>query len=498
MRDGEALAQDMVRNVRGVSLVANLAGGASVFGILTFLDPDTSLNDPDTRISIAVFCVAMAGFIPIAVAIGYRLGAPVRTFLQEERAPTPRERAAVLRQPLRQSMLTGAGWVGAIAIFTPLQFVFDNPPIEALRVAFGITIGGLVTCLLVYLLLERAMRPAVALALAGAEPEESVALGVRTRLMLSWALASALPFLAIIVRLAIRDDSVNEVRPLVIAVAVTGVLVGGFALAVATRSISEPLTAVRQAMARVREGDLDARVEVYDSGEIGLLQAGFNRMADGLRERRHIEELFGRHVGTEVARAALDRGAVLGGEQREATALFIDLIGSTSLAQQRPAEEVVRILNAMFAAVARVIEREGGFVNKFEGDGALCVFGAPTDVADHAARALCAARQLRAELHELERNHPGLDAAIGVSSGVVVAGNVGAPHRFEFTIIGDPVNEAARLTELAKGQPGRILAGESAVEAAGAEADEWVKAGVFELRGRAEPTVAYEPISRAS
>ena len=488
----------MVREVRGVSLVANLAGGVSVFGILTLLNPDTSLHDRDTRISMLVFAAAMALFIPVAIATGYRLGRPVRSWLQEGRSPTPSERAATLRQPLRQAALTAAGWIGAVAIFTPLQFAFDNPPIEAVRVAFGIIIGGLVTCLLVYLLLERALRPVVAIAMAGDEPEESVALGIRNRLMLSWALASALPFVAIIGRLAIRDDAIHEVRPLVIAVSIVGLIVGGFTLAIATRSISEPLTAVRQGMARVRDGDLDATVDVYDGGELGLLQAGFNRMAAGLRERRSIEEMFGRHVGSEVARKALEGGAVLGGEQREATALFVDLIGSTSLAQQLPAEDVVRTLNAMFATVAEVVEREGGFVNKFEGDGALCVFGAPADMADHAARALCAARQLRDALLALAADHPGLDAAIGVSSGTVVAGNVGAPHRFEYTIIGDPVNEAARLTDLAKGQAGRILAGERAVAAAGDEAGRWAKAGAFELRGRTEPTVAYEPTPATS
>lgn len=498
MGNGEALARQMVRGLRSVSLAANLVGALSVFAVLTFLNPETNVEDPDTQISIVVFAGAMAVFVPFAVAIGYRLGAPVRSWLVEERPPTDDERAVTLRQPIRQAALTGSGWIAALALFVPLQFAFGNPAIDAFRVAFGITLGGLITCLLVYLLLERVMRPFVALALAGGEPEEGAALGIRTRLMLSWALGSALPFIAIVMRLVVRGDDIDDIRPLLIGVATVGVLVGGYALAVATRSISEPLTAVRHALARVRDGELDARVDVYDSGEIGLLQAGFNRMADGLRERRRIEELFGRHVGVEVARDALDRGAELGGEQREATALFVDMIGSTGLAQRIPAADLVRTLNAMFAAVTEVVERGGGFVNKFEGDGALCVFGAPAYMDDHAARALCAARDLRDELRRLSRDHPEMDAAIGVSSGTVVAGNVGAPHRFEYTIIGDPVNEAARLTEIAKGRPSRLLAGERAVATAGAEADLWVQAGTLELRGRSEPTVAYEPVETTS
>ena len=484
------LARDVVRRVRGVVLVANLIGGLSVFGILTFLDPDTSIRHRDTQISIAVFIAATVVFLPVAIKIGYRLGAPVRSWIEEERPPTSEEREVTLRLPLRQARLSAAGWLCAVALFVPLQFVFENPLLDVLRVAFGITLGGLVTCFLVYLLLEREMRPIVAEALVDTEPEGIAALGVRPRLMLSWALGSALPFFAIVMRLVI-DDEIELARPILIGVALVGILVGGFTLAIATRSISEPLTGVRQAIGRVRDGDLDTRVAVYDGGEIGLLQAGFNRMVDGLRERRRIEELFGRHVGVEVARLALERGTDLGGAQRDASALFVDIIGSTEMTQRLPAQEVVAILNAMFATVAEVIEREGGLINKFEGDGALCVFGAPTDLDDHAGRALCAARQLRHELDELAKAHPELDVAIGVSSGQVVAGNVGAPHRFEFTVIGDAVNEAARLTDAAKGMRGRVLASAAAVERAGSEAANWQVCDTFELRGRSQPTKAY-------
>ncbi|TML63312.1 MAG: adenylate/guanylate cyclase domain-containing protein, partial [Actinobacteria bacterium] len=146
--------------------------------------------------------------------------------------------------------------------------------------------------------------------------------------------------------------------------------------------------------------------------------------------------------------------------------MFVDLIGSTSLAQSRPPEDVVAVLNALFAAVVGAVGAEGGWVNKFEGDGALCIFGAPDVQPDHAARALRSARSLRATLAQLDD----VDVGIGVSAGVVVAGNVGAEQRYEYTVIGDPVNEAARLTDEAKRQPGRVLAGESAVRIAGDEA----------------------------
>ena len=170
-----------------------------------------------------------------------------------------------------------------------------------------------------------------------------------------------------------------------------------------------------------------------------------------------MQTLLGHHVGADVAELALE--GELGSEQREATALFIDVIGSTAMAEHLPPADVVGRLNDLFAAVVRVVSDEGGLVNKFDGDGALCVFGAP----DHPARsrhprACRAARALRAEVVRLGLAHEGLDAGIGVASGAVVAGRVGADDRYEYTVLGRPVNAAARLTDLAKGRASRVLA----------------------------------------
>ena len=151
------------------------------------------------------------------------------------------------------------------------------------------------------------------------------------------------------------------------------------------------------------------------------------------------------------------------------------------------------MLNQFFATIVQAVAAEGGWVNKFEGGGALCVFGAPVSLDDHALRALRAARTIRRELLALAAVQPGLDAAIGVSAGTVVAGNVGAEQRYEYTVIGDPVNEAARLTDEAKRRLGRVLASEEAVARAGGEAGCWMVADELRLRGRTEPILVYEP-----
>ena len=128
-----------------------------------------------------------------------------------------------------------------------------------------------------------------------------------------------------------------------------------------------------------------------------------------------------------------------------------------------PPSEVVRLLNKFFRVVVEAVEHEGGLVNKFQGDAALCVFGAPAASDDPAGQALRAARTLA---RRLEREVPEIGFGIGVSAGRAVAGNVGAERRFEYTVIGDPVNEAARLCPLAKERPERVVASDAALQRA--------------------------------
>ena len=168
-------------------------------------------------------------------------------------------------------------------------------------------------------------------------------------------------------------------------------VVGLTATMIAARAISDPVSAVRNALDRVAGGELQTQVLIEDGSEVGQLQAGFNRMAEGLHEREQIRDLFGRQVGQEVAREALRDGTRLGGEEREVGALFVDLMGSTSLSLAMPPTEVVAVLNRFFRVVIEVVEAEGGLVNKFEGDAALCVFGAPVECEDPAGEALRAA-----------------------------------------------------------------------------------------------------------
>jgi adenylate cyclase len=145
------------------------------------------------------------------------------------------------------------------------------------------------------------------------------------------------------------------------------------------------------------------------------------------------------------------------------------------------------MLNRFFRAVVAVVNREGGWVNKFEGDAALCIFGAPQDQPDHALRALRAARGLP---RELEHTGGPLRAGIGLASGEVLAGFVGTPERYEYTVIGDVVNLAARLCDEAKQRSAGVLASESTIVMAGHD-DGWKPSGRLQIRGRRERANVY-------
>ena len=471
-------------------VAANAAGALVVFVLAGFVVPTPEFADDDEALTwnLVAAAVYVAAACTVGVLWGFRLTRPVRAWLTEEREPTERERRMILRAPLRLLLVNTTLWVLATVLFTLFNLTWSGA--LALVVALTVGLGGLTTSATTYLVTERISRPVTARALASGVPDRPVLPGVTTRALLAWALGSAVPMLGLLL-VAIASLSGRAVTEREVAVTMLGL--GGVALATgmlvtwqAARAVKAPVVAVRDALSRVEAGDYDGEVPVFDGSELGLLQAGFNRMEAGLRERERLRDVFGRQVGEEVARSALERGIELGGEELDVAVLFVDLVGSTRLAAEHSPSEVVELLNRFFGVVVDVVEKRGGMVNKFEGDAALAIFGAPIPREDAPACALAAARELARRLDEEDI---GLEAGVGVSAGRAVAGNIGAERRFEYTVIGDPVNEASRLCELAKSYDGRVLASERAVEAAGeGEAGHWALGDEAELRGRTEPT----------
>jgi adenylate cyclase len=317
-------------------------------------------------------------------------------------------------------------------------------------------------------------------------------------LMIVWALFSALPMLGIGLIVLARSNGwfVAKTAPVerpVLVLAAVSLALGIRAMALTAQSISDPVGEIVLAMAEVEHGATATSVDVYEQSEIGRLQTGFNRMVGGLAERERVRDLFGRHVGVDVASQAITQDATRSGDVRSVGVLFVDLVGSTQLAMAGRPEEVARVLNEFFRIVVAAVDAHQGLVNKFEGDAALAVFGAPLDVADPASAALATARDLSVALKALSDN----DFGIGVSAGPVFAGNIGAENRYEYTVIGDPVNEAARLADHAKELPSRVACSARAVEAATEiERRRWAATGSVSLRGRPHPTAISVPVDR--
>ena len=473
----------------------NLVGAAAVFVFIVWVLPAEPIADEGQVI--VVNAVMAVLWVPLAVLVGTLWGLrtlrPARRWLVEDRAPTEREELAVLRGPLRLFRLQMVLWLGSAAVFTLGNGLFE--PRLIARVAFAVVLGGLTTSAIAYLTTERLMRPMAARALSEGTIDRPRLPGVTVRQVLTWGLGTGVPVLGLVITGifgAVEDETSR------LSLAVTMIVLGGTTLAVglwttllASRAVADPVRSVRRGMGQVRQGDLDVAIDVYDGSEVGLLQDGFNRMVDGLRERERIRDLFGRQVGADVARDALSGDVHLGGEVRDVAVLFADIVGSTRLATEVPPEEVVDILNRFFAVVVEVVDDHGGWINKFQGDAALAVFGAPGERADPAGSALATARALA---RRLEAEVPDCEAGIGVAFGSAVAGNIGAEERFEYTVIGDPVNAASRLSELAKHRPARVLASGGAVDAADeAEARRWEPCGEEVLRGRSTPTALHHP-----
>lgn len=493
----------------GVAVVfANLVGIAILVVLNIFVIPGSTLPK-DSEPKVVIVSIVSSYLLLAYIAGGtflVRLSNKAWRWLPEHRQPTEEEQLGVLRAPLRIFAALVFFWtVGTIVAMTT-TLVYDWR--LGLRIGITTLIGGLSTSAFGYLLAERVMRTAARVVLPHRPDDAAPVLPTAsTRQLLAWALGTGAAVLGVwIVGLLVLTGAItpeetgrslqqqlDDQESFSTRLAVVMLVLGSISLSVGlisevftARAVADPVRQLRRAVQRLTHGDLTARVAVNDATEIGLLQAGFNRMAAGIEEREELRDLFSRHVGDEVADTALERGAELGGETVHVAALFVDVVGSTALAMERPAHEVVELINRFFDIVVTVTGRHGGLVNKFAGDGALVVFGAPSPLEDVATPALRAARELAAAL---EAHAPETPATIGLSGGDVIAGNMGTAERFEYTVMGDPVNEAARLNSQAKGLPGRVAAaGRLIREAAWEEAQHWEVLYSVVLRGRSERT----------
>ncbi|WP_099188512.1 adenylate/guanylate cyclase domain-containing protein [Mycobacterium pseudokansasii] len=442
-----------------------------------------------------VSVLVVLGTVGVAVG-GVVLLAPTLRWFVPGDEPTPQQRQAAIKLGGRQSAILVGAWSASGSVLMLINHAYGAKIL--LPILLGVLLGGPAAAGTGLLLAQRTLRPIMGVATRGCQPRLAVP-GVLARLVLLWFLCSAIPIGVIAAFVVLRSYGwlIQESASLdvpILVVSLAALLLGLPTMILTSRSISDPLDEIVDAMAQVERGNIATYVGAYERSQIGRLQTGFNRMVAGLEERERLRDLFGRYVGTDVAHRAIEEGSALSGDVVEAAVLYIDLVGSTQLAENRPPQEVAHVLNDFFRIVVDAVDEYQGLVNKFEGDAALAIFGAPLRTSRPASAALATARALATRLHEL----PVVDFGIGVSAGRVFAGNIGAENRHEYTVVGDAVNEAARLADLAKTSDRRILCSAAAVErAAEDERGRWAECYSTVLRGRSEATHVSAPVGDA-
>ena len=227
-----------------------------------------------------------------------------------------------------------------------------------------------------------------------------------------------------------------------------------------SRLIINPLNKLTEASELIKEGDYKSRVGIVTADELGLLADSFNEMAVSLAEKEFMRDTFGKIVDPEVRDYLMKEKesssfAGLGGETRHVTVLFCDIRSFTAMSEKMEAAEVVSLLNKYFTALGKCITSHHGIINKYIGDAIMAIFGAPVKSDNSAKDAFEAALDMRKSLIEvnkefLQEGLPEVRFGIGIHTGPVFAGTIGAENRMEYTVIGDTVNTASRLESLCK------------------------------------------------
>ncbi len=244
-------------------------------------------------------------------------------------------------------------------------------------------------------------------------------------------------------------------------------------------------------------------LEPLTSGLIALVATTGFRLFVSDRDKRFLRRAFELYLAPAVIEKMLNSSEppALGGEIRDVTLFFSDIVGFSSFSETMQPAELVALMNAYLSAMTDIIEAHGGFVDKYIGDAIVAVFGAPVSASDHAAQAVSAALDCSAELEKLNQvaatsGHPRLAHRIGLNSGQALVGNIGSRRRFNYTVMGDAVNLASRLEGANKFFGTSILAAQTTRTLAG-EAFVWREIDAIRVKGRTEAVTVYEPMARS-
>ncbi|ETW21720.1 cyclase, partial [Mycobacterium gastri 'Wayne'] len=355
-------------------MLAHYALGLAVAYLLAVVDASAILIPlrGHTYVDFAEKNMALVSVLVVLGTVGVAVGgvlllAPTLRWFVPGDEPTPQQREAAIKLGGRQSAILVGAWSASGSVLMLMNHA-DGAKI-LLPILLGVLLGGPAAAGTGLLLAQRTLRPIIGVATRGAQPRLAVP-GVLARLVLLWFLCSAIPIGVIAAFVGLRSYGwlIQESASLdvpILVVSLAALLLGLPTMILTSRSISDPLDEIVAAMAQVEHGNIATYVGAYERSQIGRLQTGFNRMVAGLEERERLRDLFGRYVGTDVARRAIEEGSSLSGDVVEAAVLYIDLVGSTQLAENRPPQEVAHVLNDFFRIVVDAVDEYQGLVNKF-------------------------------------------------------------------------------------------------------------------------------------
>ncbi len=394
-------------------------------------------------------------------------------------------RRRLINLPSYQGGINLLGWLPGAVVF-PLGICllagWHNAGAVWLQFGVSFTVSALVATVQTFFLMEafliNVFYPEFFRVARPAEVRGTLRVPFGMRLILFWGAVAVVPLLALlVVALNFTErhrDRFDDLRHLALGVAAVGAVSGGLISWLVGRNLLGWMEAHAAATEEIARGNYDVRINEPRPDEWGRLTDRFNDMAAALGRAHHLRETFGQFVSPEVRDEILE-GPTLGGEVREVTVLFVDIRGFTARSAGEAPEQTVALLNRFLTLAVAAVEDNGGWVNKFLGDGIMALFGAPRPRADHADLAVEAARELLRRLDELNielagEGTPPLVIGAGIHTGPALVGCIGATltggdgrpqTRREFTAIGETVNVGKRLEQLTKTCPGPLLLSEA-------------------------------------
>ena len=289
-----------------------------------------------------------------------------------------------------------------------------------------------------------------------------------------------------------------RLREIMLALFAFGLLVAVISAFLIARSLGRPIEALTRSVKRIDAGDYKKTITLKRNDELGTLSAAIKNMAQGLMERDQVRNLLGKVVSPEIASELLSKEIELGGEERGATILFSDIRGFTQLCEFQKPKDILTLLNRYLSSMSLVIEDNHGVIDKYIGDAIMALFGVPIDIKKNAERAVKAAIGMIESLDELnsELNKEGINdikIGIGINTGQIVAGNMGAPNRLNYTVLGDNVNLASRLESLTRYFGVPIIVSETTAKQC--KSIHFRELGIVQVKGKAESIKIFEPLS---